>query len=121
VGRAVVDDDGLEVGERLPPDRFERGADIAAVVVRRDDDADTWAHAAARPPGAVWGVRTWQMQKRYLPDGSCGMRSTNSQRCSVPGPNRSVTSAAILRSLAAVKSAARTMRKTNRRSSSWTI
>ena len=42
VGRAIVDDDHLEVLVGLIEDRFERGRNRAAGVVRRNDDRHLW-------------------------------------------------------------------------------
>ena len=55
---------------------------------------------------AAWGEGTCEMQKRYLPDGSCGMRRRTRTCNRASRPNRSPTSSPIRRSLAAVKSAA---------------
>ncbi len=44
VGRAVVDDDHLVVGERLREDGAERFQHVGRVPVRRDDDGDYGGH-----------------------------------------------------------------------------
>jgi hypothetical protein len=46
VGRAVVDDDGLQIGEGLAQSRFDRGADVRLHVVRGHDYADGWHRAS---------------------------------------------------------------------------
>src|SRR5205085_676222 len=46
VGRTVVYHDRLKIGVRLEAHRFQRGRDIAAKIVRSDDDADRGFHAA---------------------------------------------------------------------------
>ena len=62
-----------------PQRRFQGAAEEAAVVVGGDDDADARVHDNAASGVRVKGLATREMQKRYLPDASCGMRSTYSQ------------------------------------------
>src|SRR5262249_60625725 len=91
VGRAVVDDEHLEVAERLAEGGVERPGQVTAVVVGGDDDADGGGHGTAASRARVNGFATREMQKRYFPDGSCGMRSTYSHSYSTSGPKRLAT------------------------------
>src|SRR5206468_5295354 len=54
LGRAVVDDDGLEVAVGLPRDAVERAGEVVAGVEDRDDDRDV---RLAHPAASVWTSR----------------------------------------------------------------
>src|SRR4029079_6296070 len=56
VGRAVVDDDHLEVPVRLGEDALERGREGPTAVVDGDDDPDERRASMRRPAAAPAGV-----------------------------------------------------------------
>ena len=79
VGRAVVDDDEFPVGERLGEHRLDRLRQEPGVVLRGHDDGDGAGLIIARLIASRCSrARTFEMQKRYLPLGSCGIASTSS-------------------------------------------
>src|SRR5262249_36829088 len=121
VGGAVVDDDQLPVGERLGQHRVQGAGEEPAVVVGGDDHADGGAHDRAASLWRAKGVGAREIQKRYLPEGSGGIRSTYSHANPTPAPNRSRTSSPRRSRLAGPKSEPRTMRKRKWRTVSWTI
>ena len=53
LGRAVVDDDGLEVAEALPVERGERAGQEARAVAAGHDDAECRASSAVRVEGQL--------------------------------------------------------------------
>src|SRR5262249_47966607 len=121
VGRAVIDHEDLEVAERLAQHRRQGVADETVVIVGGDDDKGSRGHGTRTSEGRRNGFATREMQKRYFPDGSWGMRSTYSHSYTVSGPKRSATSARRRRRVAGPKSRPSTRRKRNRRTVSWMI
>src|SRR5262249_26190080 len=121
VRRAIIDDDRFKVAKRLQPDGFESGADEAAEVIRSDDDAQQRFHAAAPRFRASCLFTTSEMQKRYLPDGSCGIASMNSQFHCAAVPKSVATNCPSRFSLSAPNTSSRTMRNKNRSTASCTI
>src|SRR5262249_39107419 len=121
VVRGVVDDQHLQVAVRLAQGRVEGAGQVAAVVVRGDDHTDGGGHAVTSSRRRVKRMATREVQKRYFPDGSCGMRSTYSQRQATSGPKRSAARLCSRSRLLGPKSGPRTMRKRNDRVVSCTI
>src|SRR5262249_40623390 len=118
VGRAVVDDEQLPVGERLREHRLDRFRQEPGVVLRGHHDGDSGRHTliASRCSRA-----TFEMQKRYFPLGSCGMESTSSMSYRTEGPNISPSSSPILTRLSGPKSVSGTRRIRSSVSDSCTI
>src|SRR5204862_5215671 len=64
VGRAVVDDDGLEVAVGLPRDAVERPGEVVPGVEDRDHDRDV---RLAHPAASVWTSRPRTGPQRTRP------------------------------------------------------
>src|SRR5262249_48289301 len=120
IGRTVVDDDHFQVAKCLRQRRFESGAQVACIIVRGDYHADGRGHRFAFSREQK-GFFTLEIQKRYLPDGSGGMRSRYSHSYWTSGPKRSRARRRISSKLAGPKPVPRTMRKRKRWGASCTI